>query len=97
MGNVGDNWSNHRNSKTTWGERLSNRVSDEIDRGGVRKRADANKKNARDAAEDMSSAPGGSTGKRGKHGASQPLTRANRKAADRALKAGKPEKKGWGK
>jgi len=82
-------WGHHRNAKETRGEKVSNWLSDQIDAGGVRKRADTNKRNARDAAEDMPSAKGGATGKRGKHGASQPLTRAQQRAADRILKKGK--------
>lgn len=81
-------WANHRNAKTTRGERVSNWVSDQIDAGGPNRRHANAAKASRDAAKGMESASGGSTSKR------QKLSWADKRAADRVLKAGKPDKKG---
>lgn len=89
MGNVGDGWSNHRNSKESRGERASQWLSDQISAGGPNRRHAAKGKASRNAAEDMNAAPGGSTRKHGKHGASEQLTGAQRRAADKFLKKGK--------
>jgi hypothetical protein len=74
-------WAHHRNAKTTRGERASEWVQDQIDKGGPAKRDAAKSRGIRGAAEGMPSAPGGTT-RRG-------LTAKEKRAADKILRKGK--------
>jgi hypothetical protein len=93
-----DGWAHHRNAKESRAEQLSERLGE---KGVVEVLSDlrykahqlggAKAKAIRSAAEEMESAPGGQTSarNRGRHGASEKLSRKERKAADADLRKGR--------
>jgi hypothetical protein len=80
-------WAHHRDAKPdSFLERLGMRLNEENRRLSRAEKAVAE----RQYVESMRSAPGGRTpARRGKHGASEPMTAKERRAADKILKEGK--------